>query len=926
MGGEVDVPVALVGQEDDPLGIIRCAGESRCTSLFASMPWRSNPCSARARSLVEARQMVDDEVDDIPEDFIFVVKGVAKTDEAEEAGLTVNECLPTLFIQDRALAAAGGGDDDFGLGGDDFAAPAPAPAGDFGDFGDFGDAPAAPAPAANGDFGDFGDFGDSPAPSTDAPMPAADFGDFGETPAPAPAVPADDGFGSFGDDGFGDAPAPAPPADATPTASEPAALDMFGADFGDSSGGDAAATGLSQEEQEAAAAATEEEQRLEAEKQAEAERVRQEEAEAARQRQEEEAEAARLRQEEEERLRQEEEERLRQEEEEAALAKRHTAALSSRAERVAETLKLEKQRVESELRELKMLKTTLESRLEEQRLNLEEQEDAMLAMRKKNRGEIDRIREQGNENLANVLADFKEWQTSVNESHMKATVEEREIAQAQLAEAMKEQSSSFQEKLSAAYTEQAEALSTIQEEFKLFQAGLVSQHQAALEGVQKAHQEEMEEVRQRAQEDSAKALEEAIRNKEAEIQKAIEDACAAERTAAAEALKDKLEEASAASAEQMRVAMEEQAAQSEAKVAEALAAEREQSAAALEEERAKFSAKLEEALEAEAAKGGQALDEFAVKQREQTEEMLSEARQMWTDTLESNRASLGATLEAQESKFVEIADAARRRTAAALEAEVARNDAARQHALTAMGVFLTTAQGQLATIQVRRWPRLTSLLLLALEAECALRRTRSKLSRWSCRRRRLRPRLRRPLHPRPPPLPLHPLLTLETLGAMPPPPPPHLLPTLETLVVRRPRPRPPPTLATSVKLQLRRRPARTTALAISMPPLRRHRNPSPSRSRTPRWTCSQRFISSVQLHCYRYSYDSPMVQSANRVLASPAKILLAHSSVIFVLKSCPDGGRVVQLVLKLPDSGATRASTISTRAVGRTGPAGDRVT
>ena len=28
--GEVDVPVALVGQEDDPLGIIRCAGESRC--------------------------------------------------------------------------------------------------------------------------------------------------------------------------------------------------------------------------------------------------------------------------------------------------------------------------------------------------------------------------------------------------------------------------------------------------------------------------------------------------------------------------------------------------------------------------------------------------------------------------------------------------------------------------------------------------------------------------------------------------------------------------------------------------------------------------------------------------------------------------------------------------------------------------------
>ena len=75
------------------------------------------------------------------------------------------------------------------------------------------------------------------------------------------------------------------------------------------------------------------------------------------------------------------------------------------------------EQVESELRELKMLKTTLESRLEEQRLNLEENEEAMLRMRKKNRDEIARIREQGNENLANVLADFKNWQSSVNEQH-----------------------------------------------------------------------------------------------------------------------------------------------------------------------------------------------------------------------------------------------------------------------------------------------------------------------------------------------------------------------------------------------------------------------------------------------------------------------------------------------------------------------------
>ena len=47
-------------------------------------------------------------------------------------------------------------------------------------------------------------------------------------------------------------------------------------------------------------------------------------------------------------------------------------------------------------------------------------------------------------------------------------------------------------------------------------------------------------------------------------------------------------------------------------------------------------------MEAGAAKGGEALDEFAVKQCEQTEEMLSEARQMWTETLESNCATLGA--------------------------------------------------------------------------------------------------------------------------------------------------------------------------------------------------------------------------------------------------------------------------------------------
>ena len=86
------------------------------------------------------------------------------------------------------------------------------------------------------------------------------------------------------------------------------------------------------------------------------------------------------------------------------------------------------------------------------------------------------------------------------------------------------------------------------------------------------------------------------------------------------------------------------------------------------------------------------------------------------------------------------------------------------------------------------------------------------------------------------------------------------------------------------------------------------------------WTCSQRFLSSsvALLPVHGTIRES--------VLASPAKILLARSSVIFALKSCPDGGRVVQPVLKLPDSGAARANTISTRAAGRTGPAGDRVT
>jgi len=129
----------------------------------------------------------------------------------------------------------------------------------------------------------------------------------------------------------------------------------------------------------------------------------------------------------------------------------------------------------------------------------------------------------------------------------------------------------------------------------------------------------------------------------------------------------------------------EQTKKSEEAIEAALAAEREASASLLEAERAKFSEQLAEALAAEAEKGGVALEEYAIAQREQTNEMLTESRQMWTDTLESNRAAMASALEAQEGKFVEIADSARRRTQASLEAEVERSNAARKSALDVMG-------------------------------------------------------------------------------------------------------------------------------------------------------------------------------------------------------------------------------------------------
>jgi hypothetical protein len=65
---------------------------------------------------------------------------------------------------------------------------------------------------------------------------------------------------------------------------------------------------------------------------------------------------------------------------------------------------------------------------------------------------------------------------------------------------------------------------------------------------------------------------------------------------------------------------------------------------------------------------------------------------MWTDTLEGNRDAMAAMLEAQEGKFAEIADAARRRTQVSLEAEVERSNVARKSALDAMCTSFVRAQ------------------------------------------------------------------------------------------------------------------------------------------------------------------------------------------------------------------------------------------
>eukprot|EP01047_Picozoa_sp_COSAG01_P041008 COSAG01_NODE_3489_length_6015_cov_4.244422_2_plen_334_part_00 len=312
--------------------------------------------------------MVDDEVDDIPDDFVFIVGGApilvshrsalsalhtlappphaspgedglrraaiyAPQDESEEAGHTVGECLPTLTLQDRSLATEAPAPADDGFG--DFGAPAPAPpqsmmAGD--DFGDFSAPAPAPAVADDG-FGDFGDFGSVPAPATAADADDG-FGDFGDFGAPAPAAAssaagADDGFGDFGDvtaapappppgddDGFGDfgaaaaTPAPAPPSSAA--AADFGSFDAPSSPVVDDGAAAAAADAVAQAE---AAAAAEKE----AEAKAAAAKAAEEEAEAARQ--------------------------LAKEQEMAAISSRHSAVLSSRAERVAETLKIEKERV-----------------------------------------------------------------------------------------------------------------------------------------------------------------------------------------------------------------------------------------------------------------------------------------------------------------------------------------------------------------------------------------------------------------------------------------------------------------------------------------------------------------------------------------------------------------------------------------------------
>ena len=375
----------------------------------------------------------------------------AVQDAAAETGRTVSECLPVLVIADRAQAGSMTGG-------------APAAVDDFGGFDDFGTTPA-PAAAAD-DFGDFG-FDATPAPAAAAAAAGADdFGDFGFDATPAPAAATTDGadFGGFNDDFAAPAAAPLSPAaakddglfcgfdDTIPAPAAPAAPAPDGLGGNDQPAADQASDGfgsfdasapanlrgdfgLDAAEDDAAAKA-----KAEVKAAAEA-KVAAAAAAAA-----------------------EEEKRV---VESSLMSSRHSAALSSRSERLAESLRLERDQLQGELRELKMLKSGYEDRLEEQRTGLEETEEQLLALKKKHREELAKVRAsvcplelkvrtlahtkqlgwcvefesrvmQGNANLADVLAEFKDWQVGVKEQQAEQLKEERGIAQTQIAEAVKE--------------------------------------------------------------------------------------------------------------------------------------------------------------------------------------------------------------------------------------------------------------------------------------------------------------------------------------------------------------------------------------------------------------------------------------------------------------------------------------------------------
>ena len=73
--------------------------------------------------------------------------------------------------------------------------------------------------------------------------------------------------------------------------------------------------------------------------------------------------------------------------------------------------------------------------------------------------------------------------------------EERELANMNLMEAVKEESTKARQMLIDTFGEQRAALDTIKSEFKLFQASLVREHQSALEIERNRHADDLEDAK-----------------------------------------------------------------------------------------------------------------------------------------------------------------------------------------------------------------------------------------------------------------------------------------------------------------------------------------------------------------------------------------------------------------------------------------------